>query len=75
MAVPPPFRPPPRILEADVHIINENISLRTNTKMDNQFCISFRQRKTGGFPVSPNEGMAEPIPIKGYRFVKIAHMQ
>ncbi len=43
--------------------------------MDNQFCISFGQRKTGGFPISPNEGMTEPIPIKGYRRIEIANAQ
>ena len=58
-----------------VHVINQNISLWTNTKMNYQFCIGFRQREAGGIRVPPDEGMAEPIPIKGYGFVKIAHMQ
>ena len=62
-------------MKRDVYIVDENVGLRTNPKMDNQFCISFGQRKTGGFPISPNEGMTEPIPIKGYRRIEIANAQ
>jgi hypothetical protein len=44
-------------------------------KMDNQFRIGFRQRKAGGFIVPPNESVTEPIPIKRYGCIEIAHVQ
>ncbi|TKB08086.1 MAG: hypothetical protein E5W69_11390, partial [Mesorhizobium sp.] len=53
-------------LKRVVHVIDQDIGLGTDMKMDNQFRIGFRQRKASGFIVPPNEGMTEPIPIERY---------
>nr|WP_143534235.1 hypothetical protein [Rhizobium sullae] len=63
------------LLKRLVHVIDQDVGLGTDMKMDNQFRVGFREPKAGGFIVPPNQGLTEPAPIKSYGCIEITHVE